>query len=299
LDAILQATSSIATQVSTRDNAIKEGLLELQELSTSLDIATDALSMIDTTDFPAFDPFAAQLRELTSKAKTASANIMSGIISSHAFVSTTTTAGTDEILLTRQSTSSPRSRRRLHEQRSHTHAKGPSWGSFQQIQDAEINGETGFIEMIAHYQQQATGRFGQGRQLREEVTNTTTEKERQCHLLVDCAGKLSLYDIVVSFYEDDINFVTGEFDRDVDRFFDDGNLLAKQRAIREAVANATSFLEIAGNDKFKPEDACDQLLDQFHRVEENSGASSWIGSSVTEGTYLANAPPFFETCASD
>jgi hypothetical protein len=308
LDIILQTasdaeTSSIGkvTGLSTRDNAIKEGFLELQELSTTLEITSNALSTIDTTDFPAFQPLAAQLRELTSQAGTASAAILSGILSSHKFPPTTTTAGTDEIPLTSQSSSSRGPRRQLHEQRRHARAKEPlwetvtslpaDWVSFQQMQDAEINGgETDFSEMMKRHLQQATGRSGRSRKLQEDADtdDAATMKKRRCSNLVNCAGKMSLYDLIISFYEDDIDFSSSLFSRSEDdafdenvEKFDDSNFLEKQMHIKDAVTAAEEFLANQ-NPAFITGDACDLLLEEFHRVEENDGISSWKGSSVTE-----------------
>jgi hypothetical protein len=91
---------------------------------------------------------------------------------------------------------------------------------------------------------------------------------------------MSLYDIIISFREDDIDFEEGTFDDDNESPFDDGDLFVKQQKIKDAVNNAIALL--AGSVAFSEGDACDKLLKQFHTVQETKDFSVWRGTPVAE-----------------
>jgi hypothetical protein len=279
----------------SREDAIVEGFLDLQELSTTFELTGKVLSMIDTTDLPMFQPLVAQLRELTGQASASTSEILSRVSSHHKLSHgheefwQSVTSSTNQKLDdgddddgddNGDSNKSARRRRRLQDQKKHKgkrfdQSSSPKMHNFQHLHDAMLNGDMDFVENMLQ-QHAPKSRVSHGRMLSQDADS---EKEKQCRLLVDCASKMSLYDLVISFYEDDIDFDKGKFDKNVTRF-DDKELFAKQENIKDAVTAAASFLGSSGT-VFKG-DACDELLKQFHTVEEKDDFSVWRGTPVTE-----------------
>jgi hypothetical protein len=123
------------------------------------------------------------------------------------------------------------------------------------------------------------------------------EKKDQCELLIECVEAMSLYDIVIFFYQDDINFEDGTFDNDITEY-DEANhptrgfsrgIMAKYLQIRTRLAQAK--IQTSRTDGFFPfpRDQCDLLLREFHfTVESEFGPLSYAGNvtnvCIAQGT---------------
>lgn len=104
----------------------------------------------------------------------------------------------------------------------------------------------------------------------------TATRMEQCELLVKCVERMTLFDLIVYFYSDDIDFDTGEFNDGSIRGFDERtDIFAKGASISAAAA--------AANSSGYANDKCDALLEQFHRIEEEGdNLFAWKGGIVTE-----------------
>jgi hypothetical protein len=104
------------------------------------------------------------------------------------------------------------------------------------------------------------------------------DKKDQCKLLIDCVGAMSLYDLVVFFYQDDINFEKGKFDKDITTY-DEKDIAKKQYRIEDALKSARTFNQDENADYTTDEDPCDLLLEEFHiTVETIFGPRSYTGN---------------------
>ena len=109
---------------------------------------------------------------------------------------------------------------------------------------------------------------------------SVVSRQEQCEQLVKCAEGLTLYDIVLFFYRDNIDFDKGEFDdgaiRNFDEgFFDEATLLDKASRIFTKAGNArTSNFD---------DNSCNDLLQEFHQViETGENLFVWKGGVVTD-----------------
>lgn len=104
-------------------------------------------------------------------------------------------------------------------------------------------------------------------------------KRSQCALLVDCAGKMSLCDIIVFFYGDDIDFEAGKFDEKITQC-DEVNMFEKRTQIMDAAKAADDYLKTTTS--FAKGDKCDLLLEELHRNAEGVDLGIWPQASVGE-----------------
>ncbi|CAB9527659.1 expressed unknown protein [Seminavis robusta] len=104
----------------------------------------------------------------------------------------------------------------------------------------------------------------------------------QCMLLTKCAKKMSLYDIMVYFYSDDLDPSTGELDDSIIHF-DETNLREKHIRARELARamfqqNKNNPTDYATESKGQ----CNALLQLFHRNIEHQGVPHWEGATVSQ-----------------
>lgn len=88
----------------------------------------------------------------------------------------------------------------------------------------------------------------------------------------------------IFFYGDDIDFDNGEFDTNIQNFdsFDNQAIIySKKEAISNAITQAKALL---GSDAavYADGDACDVLLEEFHRNVEEENYVEWVGSTVID-----------------
>lgn len=153
---------------------------------------------------------------------------------------------------------------------SHVHLK------MVDIQEAIYNGDFAkahdFTNSIfqSHY-----ARHGKKEDTASEGHGRRLDKAGMCRQLVDCASKMSKYDMFVYFYSDDIDPTTGDVDENVVKY-DEKDLNAKYDKIK----------------KLASEETCDDLLMQFHRTKENGIVPSWEGASVGQVCMAEGTPSF-------
>jgi hypothetical protein len=104
------------------------------------------------------------------------------------------------------------------------------------------------------------------------------QKEAVCQQLIEYASAFSVYDLFIFFYSDDIDFETGEAD-DLIRNFDanGANFLIKRAQVDAAIKEAKRDDIFAHHDQ-----ACDSLLEEFHRNVEDGETTQWVGSEVID-----------------
>jgi len=107
-------------------------------------------------------------------------------------------------------------------------------------------------------------------------------RRMQCGRLM-CAQNYNLYDLFVFMYGDDIDFATGNFDKNI-KNFDERQLVEQLSKIKSLVGEIKSGT-VGGDvpDEFLLEGGkCDDLLSEFHRFDEEIGVDGkWAGGSVT------------------
>jgi hypothetical protein len=96
---------------------------------------------------------------------------------------------------------------------------------------------------------------------------------------------MNLYDIVVFFYQDNIDFDTGAFVKPENITENDEGetgIMAKQALINTALEVAKTFIAGAAPD-FKEDgtDKCDLLLEEFHFTLESDFGPRWYEGNVT------------------
>jgi hypothetical protein len=110
------------------------------------------------------------------------------------------------------------------------------------------------------------------------------DKKDQCELLIECVEAMTLYDIVVFFYQDDIDFTDGTFDDNVMEYDEGENgIMAKQVRINNALGDAKTFTLSADPEDYvgEDDDPCDLLLEEFHITVESDFGPLWYGGNVT------------------
>jgi len=113
-----------------------------------------------------------------------------------------------------------------------------------------------------------------------DALSQNIQKNLQCARLADCAKDYSLYDLFIYMHGDDIDFYDGTVDKRI-RGFDEINMQGKLQRIKSLSAD---LLDPEPNWLgFLPFGKCDELLQQFHRFDEEIGAFDgiWQGGSVT------------------
>jgi hypothetical protein len=169
-----------------------------------------------------------------------------------------------------------------------------SWGhsgrqtSSSTLHEAIMNGDMRFFETHFHHsphfarmKNRAAERHPHGR----DLALASSSKRDQCELLVSCTGPMTFYDIIVFFYQDDIDFEKGELDesKKISRKFDDQDLEKKKSQIVGATLSAKQQLtEHQSAEGFGAAgDACDLLLAEFHQVVESDDGDRWYPGNVT------------------
>jgi hypothetical protein len=120
-----------------------------------------------------------------------------------------------------------------------------------------------------------------GRDLR---AGSSQEKEDQCKLLIECVEAMNLYDLVIFFYQDNIDFETGAFDKPGSfTEYDEGEtgIMGKQALINTALEKAKTFVAGAAPTDYKEDDKCDLLLEEFHVTLESDFGPRWYEGNVT------------------
>jgi hypothetical protein len=104
-------------------------------------------------------------------------------------------------------------------------------------------------------------------------------KEDQCKRLAECAENFNLYDLFIYYFQDDIDFNTGEFEEEHDISFDEIHVRERLEQIKILTKDIReewrdSYLDVGGK--------CDTLLQKFHRFNDEIGViGKWQGGSVT------------------
>jgi hypothetical protein len=148
--------------------------------------------------------------------------------------------------------------------------------------EALMKGDLSFVERklnSLNERMQQDVRHGRARVLEQ----TSQNKLDKCNLLVSCAKEMSVYDLFVFFYADDIRFDNGEIDKDIQNS-DAFSIDNKRSRILVALNAATAFLASQPNDSPDEVDGCDLLLEEFHRnVEQDIPLPvRWVGLSVID-----------------
>ncbi|CAB9498733.1 expressed unknown protein [Seminavis robusta] len=99
------------------------------------------------------------------------------------------------------------------------------------------------------------------------------DKWEQCNLLADCAIAMSVYDMFVYFYSDDIDGATGQVDDNIIKFIE-ADIEHKASKIKAEANN------VKANSASNP--TCDTLLREFHRTIEWGDVPEWEGASVNQ-----------------
>jgi hypothetical protein len=176
-----------------------------------------------------------------------------------------------------------------------------------EMHEAMWNGDSSFLERkraSPHRHKQARSHTSHGRRMGSE--DEESEKQQQCRDLVKCTKAMSLYDIFVYYYSDDIDPETGSIDDN--RFsFDEGKDNEGEKDGEEvystnknkSVVNAN----VAAYGTAGELDPCDLLLQKFHRTIEFEDSNNWQGLMVgqvclAEGTTVYVKPTVIESVTS-
>jgi len=108
----------------------------------------------------------------------------------------------------------------------------------------------------------------------EEHQRRSLSKQDQCQLLAECTLHMSMYDTFVYYYSDDIDPAKGEVDHNLLKF-DEQDIQKKYDAVQKM---AKAIVDKPGSDG----DACNSLLEQFHRTIEHGSTPQWEGASVSQ-----------------
>jgi hypothetical protein len=109
----------------------------------------------------------------------------------------------------------------------------------------------------------------------------------QCKQLAECTSRMSRYDLIVYFYSDDIDPLTGKVDENIFQF-DEQYLWFKVEQIEKFTkALVTKFEKNEGLDgvidiNYTVDGYCDQLLEEFHRTVEFGDVLHWQGGLVAQ-----------------
>lgn len=104
-------------------------------------------------------------------------------------------------------------------------------------------------------------------------------KEEQCRRLAACAQNFNLYDLFIYYFQDDIDFDTGEFKDEYDISFDEIDVSGRLRQIKRI---SHEIIDKWKSSYLEEDHKCDTLLQKFHRFSDEIGVvGKWQGGSVT------------------
>ncbi|CAB9509313.1 expressed unknown protein [Seminavis robusta] len=152
------------------------------------------------------------------------------------------------------------------------------------LQEALLDQDHRHLGRVLHaYGEMAFGSSasaGEGSQHERRLQSAATLKGRQCMQLTKCAQSMSVYDVMVYYYFDDIDKQSGEIDADV-ILFNEWNLQFMYDEIKRI---STHLAANGANEAAYANDgtACNDLLKLFHRNEEKQGVPHWEGATVSE-----------------
>lgn len=186
-----------------------------------------------------------------------------------------------------------------HQHKRHFESMPHRYRSLFEMQDAMLNGDHEFVNRklsSMHMKMHTQGPYHQFHGRRNKFEDSGDQKYDQCSLLADCASDMTLYDIFVFFYSDDIDDEDGSIDdvEDIVTFNEGDGITLVRNNITTAVNEAISFLEdsfatFEQNGKSFSDitistelDACDKLLQLFHRNIEVGMVENWEGAMVNQ-----------------
>lgn len=153
----------------------------------------------------------------------------------------------------------------------------PKYEHIHKFKEAAISGDHGFAESVLHSYHSSCGfddvhNGGETSFHGRRMQNEGVSKLEQCELLVKCAHRMSVYDLLIYFISDDIDPASGEIDPSI-LTFDEKFLREKRDRINELVGPLRGTL-IDGDGSLNGgavNQNCDTLLQHFHRVVEHDG----------------------------
>jgi hypothetical protein len=280
--------------------SLADGSLMVTELASTLDAVADSFEDLNTSDLPtdlrlALETSVLRLREVVAKQATMPHDPM--VTTARSQIAAGGGGSGDDVLV--EATGeldaaellgvTPRRLSENYDQRVHSSKKRSKpdahWSKFHtsaksrhhfDLQDAILKGDHAYLEQkLESWTKKANVYANQdsrhGRGLFEDDYGS---RKSQCGLLVGCVNQMSLYDLVIYNYFDNIDFDSGEIDDNVVQF-DDDDLLKK--AVK--IAGLAKAAELSG---FTDTAKCDALLVEFHRAEETDFGFKWKGGVVTE-----------------
>jgi hypothetical protein len=155
----------------------------------------------------------------------------------------------------------------------HHHPHSAKHAHVRRMQDAIKNGDQGFMHAMLTSLKTSTD-WHAGTHDRHG-RRTEASIAAQCELLVGCASRMSLYDIFVYFYSDDIDPNTGNIDDSV-IVDDQRDIVGKQSEIQTIASG------ILSSNDYSNMTSCKGLLQLFHRNIEFDDIPQWEGASVTQ-----------------
>jgi hypothetical protein len=245
------------------------------------------LARLDQSALPAdLQPVMTSAQEQIKEAKHASIDIASHIGASGLYDENGTFKTPSA---SASSSSSSSSRRRLFENEKKENgdpfaqfksSAHPKFRHHLDLQDAIMNGDMAFVHQKLHslgeHMDHHSDRTG-----RSLFSSGAEAKLAKCIELMECVSSMSLYDLFIFFFADDIDFETGELDDTITNA-DADNIFTKRDVIATKLAAAKILVEGSGVTFLH--DACDGLLQEFHRNVEPDVPLPvrWVGSSVID-----------------
>jgi hypothetical protein len=195
---------------------------------------------------------------------------------------------------------------------------GSKYHHILEHQDAILNGDERHLKKLfsslkATHDRHAGGSSTSGERhgRRTQEQSPDEYKLEQCKQLVKCTSGMSLYDMLVYFFSDDIDPTSGEIDDSIIKF-DEANMRDKISEIQKFWRTLEIIFDYPGRrfdqgvlnlgtglihdgaiflfredygidlDDFNVDWACDELLEQFHRTVEFDGVPQWEGGIVNQ-----------------
>jgi hypothetical protein len=176
---------------------------------------------------------------------------------------------------------------------------GPKFDHVFKTRDALLSGDERHMKKLFTSLQNTHDHHAGGSSTRKHSRRTNVEddapvpvpfKLKQCKQLALCASKMSKYDRIVYYLSDDIDPSTGKFDEsiftyDEMRHIKSGVQMKAEQLLNPSNAKLESplFGGEAISDRYTVGDACDDLLETFHRnVEQAGNVSHWEGGLVDQ-----------------
>ncbi|CAB9517861.1 Apolipoprotein(a) [Seminavis robusta] len=159
------------------------------------------------------------------------------------------------------------------------------------VTNSVMDGSMDDIErvLLHGYSEYSIDASGHGRRMKDATDPWQRAKGKQCRILAGCAKTMSLYDVFVSFYADDIDTTAGTVDTNIVKF-DERDLIAKHKNITGA---AKSILPGQKSDyELGLTPSCDELLKYFHRTVEQGDLPKWEGATVSEVCLAEGTPKY-------